>query len=207
MNFEVKSVAAIVLAAGRSRRMGAFKPLLPFGTKTVIETCIDQLTNAGAEQIVVVLGHRGDEIRQQLKQPEVTFAVNADPDAPMSTSIACGIERVDDCAKCVLITPVDHPGVSPETITQIIHEWRTAHTLVQPEYQGRGGHPVLIDLQYRRELLNLDPGQGLRGFFITHRPEVRRLPVDSPFVARDMDTWEDYLALHTEIFGSLPRPV
>jgi CTP:molybdopterin cytidylyltransferase MocA len=184
--------------------MGAFKPLLPFGNSTVIETSLDQLTNAGAEEIVVVVGHRGDEIREHLKQRNLTFAFNADPDAPMSTSIARGIEQLNNDAGCVLITPVDHPAVSSDTITQIIREWKAGHALVQPEHQGRGGHPVLIDLHYRAELQNLDPNNGLRGFFDNHRSAVRRLPVDSPFVARDMDTWDDYLRLHEAVFGHKP---
>jgi molybdenum cofactor cytidylyltransferase len=200
----VKDVAAIVLAAGRSSRMGACKPLLPFGDSTVIETCIDHLDKAGAEEIVVVLGYRGDEVREQLKQRNLTLAFNAVPDAPMSTSIARGVERVSHTAGCVLISPVDHPAVSSDMITQIIRLWKAGHALVQPEHQGRGGHPVLIDLQYREELQKLDPNHGLRGFFVDHRQEVLRLPVDSPFVAQDMDTWDDYLRLHEAAFGRKP---
>ncbi len=153
---------------------------------------------------MVVLGHRGDEIREHLKQRSLTFAFNAHPGAPMSTSIARGIERLDHDTGCVLITPVDHPAVSSHTITQIISAWKAGHALVQPEYQGRGGHPVLIDLQYRAELQHLDPDKGLRGFFDNHRSAVRRLPIDSPFVACDMDTWDDYLRLHEVVFGHKP---
>jgi CTP:molybdopterin cytidylyltransferase MocA len=73
-----------------------------------------------------------------------------------------------------------------------------------PEYEGRGGHPVLLDLNLRRELLNLDSQSGLRGLFAAHRDEVRRVQVASAYVARDMDTWEDYLTLHEEVFGAPP---
>jgi molybdenum cofactor cytidylyltransferase len=200
----VPSVCAIVLAAGRSSRMGAFKPLLPFGNSTVIEACLNHLTDAGVEKLVVVIGHRGDEIRESLRPRDISFAVNPEADAPMSTSIARGIEEMDDAAGCVLIMPADHPAISSSSIAQIIGRWHAGQTLVQPEHDGRGGHPVLIDLSYRQELLNLDPNVGLRGFFDNHRSEVHRLSVDSPFVARDMDTWEDYLALHQEAFGRLP---
>lgn len=185
--------------------MGAFKPLLPFGDSTVIDTCLDSLRDAGVEQIVVVLGHRGDEIREHLVGRDVTFAFNSDPDAPMSASIARGIEQLKEFDGCVLVTPVDHVAVPTDTIAQIIREWRTGQSLVQPEHGGRGGHPVLIDLRYRAELLDLDPAKGLRGLLEQHRADVRRLPVDSPLVARDMDTWEDYLAVHREVFGHPPR--
>ena len=56
-------ISAILLAAGRSSRMGAFKPLLPFGESTVIESCIINLRSAGIEEIIIVIGHRADDVR------------------------------------------------------------------------------------------------------------------------------------------------
>jgi molybdenum cofactor cytidylyltransferase len=200
----VKDVAAILLAAGRSRRMGAFKPLLPFGDSTVIECCIDSLRGAGIDNIVVVVGHRERDIREQLKHSQVTFAVNADPDSEMSASIALGVEQVTSHAWALLLALVDHPAVPLEVNRHLIEEWRRGATLVQPEYAGRGGHPVLIDMAYRDELLALDPAQGLRALFAAHREKVRRVPVASPYVARDMDTWEDYRRLHRDVFGITP---
>ena len=198
-------VAAILLAAGHSSRMGAFKPLLPFGNKSVTEHCITNLRDAGIEEIVVVLGHRGDEVREQLKHYDVSFALNTDPESEMNVSIARGVEMVSPNAKAVLIALADHPGVPSQIIQQVVDEWRrTGASLIQPEHEGRGGHPVLIDLAHRGELLNLDPQRGLRSLFDRHREQVLRLAVDSAFVARDMDTWEDYLRLHQDCFGRLP---
>jgi CTP:molybdopterin cytidylyltransferase MocA len=70
--------------------------------------------------------------------------------------------------------------------------------------KGAAGHPVLVDQRYFGELLHLDRERGLRGFFEQHRAETLRLPVPSPFIARDLDTWEDYVALHQEVFGKPP---
>lgn len=202
----MRDIAAIVLAAGRSQRMGAFKPLLPFGDSTVIESCIDNLRRAGLDEIVVVLGHRADEIRDHLGA-DVRFAVNPDPGSEMSISIARGVEAIGKSFKALLIAPVDHPAVPAEVIAALVDAWRGGARLVQPEYGGRGGHPVLIDLKYRNELLNLDAAKGLRSLFDNHRKEVRRLPAESPYVARDMDTWEDYARLHEEVFGRPPQPM
>ena len=202
----MKDVAAILLAAGRSRRMGEFKPLLPFGDQTVIESSIKNLGAAGINEITVVLGHRAHEVQKQLTNFDVGFACNPDPDSEMSASIAVGVEKISPHVKAILIALVDHPAVPPSVIMQLIDEWQRGDArLVQPEYKGRGGHPVLIDLTYRTALRNLDPQRGLRSLFETHRAEVRRLIVDSPNVARDMDTWEDYLRLHQDVFGKLPR--
>jgi CTP:molybdopterin cytidylyltransferase MocA len=204
----MSNVAAILLAAGRSTRMGAFKPLLPFGGKTVVECCVDNVRAAGIEDIVVVIGHRAEEVCRQLEHCQVRFALNSDHGSEMGVSIARGIEQLDDRAKAVLIALVDHPAVLPETMNLLINEWqRTGARLAQPEHHGRGGHPVLIDLVYREELLHLDPQLGLRGLFDRNRDEVRRVPVDSPFVARDIDTWEDYCRLHEDVFGVPPPEI
>ncbi len=200
-------VAAIILAAGRSRRMGAFKPLLPFDDGTVIESCIKNLRAAEVNQVVVVIGYRGHEISELLKDHEVQFATNPDPDSAMAASIAAGVKEVRPAGQAILITPVDHPAVDPETIKLITERWRRGARLIQPEYKGHGGHPVLIDARYRDEMLHLDPAKGLRGFFAAHAGEVLRLPVSCPYIAQDMDTWEDYLALHQEIFGRAPRRI
>ena len=199
------AVAAIVLAAGRSRRMGAFKPLLPFGEQTVIESCVENLIAANVLEVVVVVGHRSDEIQAALRYAQVRFAINPLADSEMNASIAYGVQEVSHKAEAILIGLVDQPAVEAGTIKTIIETWKRGALLVQPAFNRRGGHPVLIDMQFRDDLLHLDPQEGLRGFFGAHRHEVVRLPVDSPFVARDIDTWEDYLALHQDVFGHQPR--
>lgn len=203
----MNDITAILLAAGRSRRMGAFKPLLPFGDQTVIESCIASLRNAGIRKPIVVVGHRAEEVREALSDLEVSFALNPDPESEMSASIACGMVQLGPDPQAVLIALVDHPAVPPSVIKTLIDEWKRGATLVQPEHLGRGGHPVLIDLGFRKELLTLDPNRGLRAFFEAHRTEIRRVPVKSPYVARDMDTWEDYQRLHEDVFGSSPPGV
>jgi molybdenum cofactor cytidylyltransferase len=200
----LNDISAILLAAGRSRRMGGFKPLLPFGDRTVIESCINNLRAANVRDIIVVIGHRAEDIREKLKALDVTFAFNPDSDSEMSASIARGVEATSNSARALIIALVDHPAVPVETIKILIDEWRGGARLVQPEHKGRGGHPVIIDLAYRDELLALDPDSGLRALFAAHSAEVMRVPVSSPYVARDMDTWQDYQRLHFDVFGVSP---
>jgi molybdenum cofactor cytidylyltransferase len=199
----VKSCSAILLAAGRSSRMGAFKPLLPFGNKTVIECCIDSLRNGGVETIVVVLGHRADDVRKKLTG--VRFAINPDPDSEMGASIAVGLREIPENTQAILIALADHPAVPASVVASVIEEWVEGASIVIPTWQGRGGHPVLVDLRFRSELLNLTESGGLRALFESHREAVRRVAVESPFIARDMDTWDDYTALHLEATGK-PAP-
>jgi molybdenum cofactor cytidylyltransferase len=197
-------VVAILLAAGRSRRMGAFKPLLPFGETTVIRSCIQNLRAGGVDDIVIVLGHKADEVKNSLEDICLDFALNPDRESEMSASIACAVRQLPQETKAVLIALTDQPAVPPEVIKTLLNEWKSGQKLVVPEFGARGGHPVLIDLCFRNELLNLDPGLGLKSLFDAHGNQVRRVAVNSPYIARDMDTWDDYRALHEEIFGVPP---
>jgi molybdenum cofactor cytidylyltransferase len=201
-----ENIAAVLLAAGLSRRMGAFKPLLPFGGVSVAEACVVALREAGAGEVVVVVGHRAEEVRAALAHlPDVRFALNEAEGSEMGVSLARGVEALSEDAEAVLVALVDQPAVPPAEIKRLIEaRRREGARLVVPEWQGRGGHPVLVDLAYRAELLSLVPEKGLRALFDAHRAEVLRVPAASPYVTRDMDTWEDYSTLHTEVFGSPP---
>ena len=194
-------VCGILLAAGRSKRMGAFKPLLPFGNSTVIESCINYLRQGGVDDIVVVVGHRGSEIRDRFRASDLLFAVNDEQESEMGVSIARGVAQIPPDSGATVIALTDQPAVPASIVSSLIEEWHAGAKLAKPEFKGRGGHPVLVDLSLRRELLNLDSAGGLKALFDTHRGAVKRLSVTSPFVARDMDTWDDYLALHQEVFG------
>lgn len=199
-------VAGIILAAGQSSRMGAFKPLLPFGPSTVIETGIQNFRRGGVAHIIVVVGQdsRAQALRTKLKQADVIFAVNPDSESEMAASIACGVRALPESIKAVVINPVDHAAVPPAVIALLIDEWKTGGRLIKPTWNNLGGHPVLIDMIFRQDLLVLDSQAGLKGFLGRHQSLVRRLPVKSNLIARDMDTWDDYRSLHQEVFGVLP---
>jgi len=197
----MNDVSAILLAAGQSRRMGAFKPLLPFGEQTVIESCINYLNEGGAETVVVVLGHRADQVRRRLRDHNVQFALNPDPTSEMDASIAAGVRALPETVRAVIISLVDYPAIPSTVVSELIAEWKKGALLVKPTRDGLGGHPVLVDLKLRDELLSLDPERGLKGLFDKYKDKVGRVEVNSPFVARDMDTWDDYRDLCAEIFG------
>jgi molybdenum cofactor cytidylyltransferase len=199
-----QSCSAILLAAGQSKRMGAFKPLLPFGNKTVIECCIDYLREGGVESIVVVVGHRAEEVRKHLEAHPLIFANNPDPNSEMGASIAAGIRAVPATAEATLIALCDHPAVPASVVSTLIDTWTNGARLVIPTWQNRGGHPVLVDLSFKQELLQLTSTGGLRALFDAHPMAVKRIEVDSPYIARDMDTWDDYVTLHTEVKGGPP---
>src|SRR5215467_494170 len=135
--------AAILLSAGQSRRMGAFKPLLPFGDKTVIECCLDYLHQGGVETIVVVVGHRANEVREKLNERHVILAHNHDPNSEMGASIAAGIRVLPASSAATMIALVDHPVVPPAVVSTLIENWKRGARLIVPTWHGRGGHPVV----------------------------------------------------------------
>jgi molybdenum cofactor cytidylyltransferase len=201
----MSQVAAILLAAGQSKRMGAFKPLLPFGELTVIESCIEYLRQGGVETIVAVLGHRAAALQERLKGLSLDFAFNPDPNSEMGESIACGVSELPPDCEATFIAPTDYPAVPAAVVVTLIASWRKRQAkLLAPQFEGHSGHPVLVDLCFRDQLLNLNPQLGLRGLFDEQRSELVRVPVDSPFVARDIDTWEDYRDLYHAVFASEP---
>jgi molybdenum cofactor cytidylyltransferase len=201
-----EKIAAVLLAAGRSRRMGAFKPLLPFGRASVVEACVSNLHEAGVGEIVVVVGHRAEEVRAALARFEsVRFATNDAPGSEMGVSVARGVGALGEGVTTTLVALVDHPAVPPSAIRSLIEaRERTGARLAVPEWDRRGGHPVIVDSSLREELLRVAPARGLRALFDAHREEVLRVPAASSYVVRDMDTWDDYVALHREVFGCEP---
>jgi len=184
--------------------MGVFKPLLPFGPTTVIQACINYLRKASIESIVVVAGHKADELANALVNEPVKMVVNPLPHSQMNSSIAYGLLSVPADAQALLIALADHPAISSPVIEELVLNWKAGALIAKPTWQDKGGHPVLVDLQFRAELTSLDAAAGLKGFFQKHQELVRRVPVASPYVARDMDTWDDYLSLHMEVFGKRP---
>jgi CTP:molybdopterin cytidylyltransferase MocA len=184
--------------------MGAFKPLLPFGNTTVIQSCIDYLGAGGIDEIVVVVGHQEQNIREHLQDRSVHFAVNQDPDSAMGVSIGCGVRALPTAARATLIALVDYPAVPTAVVASLIAAWKKGAALVIPTWRERGGHPVLVDLHFRQNLQSLDESGGLKAFFTAHAHLVERIAVNSPYVARDMDTWDDYRALYLEVFGGPP---
>jgi CTP:molybdopterin cytidylyltransferase MocA len=173
--------------------MGRFKPLLPFGSSTIIETCLDAITAVGIEQTIVVVGHRAEELQSALAHRSVTFALNPDPDSEMGASIALGIQVLAPDTTAVFLALADQPVITASTYLRLLAERaRTGAQIVVPEFDGHRGHPVLVDLTLRAELLELDQGEGLRGFLDRHALDVVRVPVDSAAVLLDLDTPEQY---------------
>lgn len=185
-------ISAILLAAGESRRMGEFKQLLMVAGKTFIEHCVDTLLASSADEVIVVTGHRESDLRQKLQSRQVRFAYNPDYKEGMSTSIKRGVEAASE-SDAVLITLVDQPLIDVDTIDQLIEVYSKDRPLiVVPRYDGRNGHPIIMDMKLREEILSMDTAQGLKPVREAHAEEVIYVEVASESVLIDFDLPEDY---------------
>lgn len=185
-------ISAILLAAGESKRMGAFKQLLPFEGKTFVQCAVDNLMASGADEIIVVTGHRASDVRAALQDRAVIFAHNADYKSGMSTSIKHGIEAVSKDAEAVLIALADQPQIKAEVIRQLIETWKKDRPLILvPVFDGRNGHPVIFDISLKGEILSVNPREGLRQVVLAHKDEVLRVEATDA-VLIDFDLPQDY---------------
>ena len=149
-DYDASVIPAIVLAAGRSSRMGRAKALLPLGGgETFLTRIVGTFLDAGVDDVVIVVGHERDEIVQTFAASGLParFAVNADYDRGQLSSLLAGIAVVDrPGVSAVLMTLVDVPFVSAATVRAVVdHYRRTRAAVVRPTSGARHGHPLLID--------------------------------------------------------------
>lgn len=187
---------ALILAAGGSRRMGAFKPLLPLRGRTVIACTVDSALQGGAERAVVVTGNRSDEVEAVLKDQfsDRVRTVRSESWAhtDMLRSVQLGAAALGDCDAFFLL-PGDMPLVSPDTFAALAAERERAPAAVLfPVLDGRRGHPPLIDASLIPAILAYRGEGGLRGLWRQYESRIRTVPVEHSGIFTDLDTPEDY---------------
>jgi molybdenum cofactor cytidylyltransferase len=186
-------ICAVVLAAGRSERMGRQKLLLPLGGKPVITRVVDELLRGSVDLILIVVGRDGGLIREALCDRPVQIIENSDPDSDMLGSIRCGLCVLPVTCEGILVSVGDQPGISGELVEEMIRCFHKGEfRIVAPVLEGSRRHPILFSAQFREELLNHHDGNGLRGLLEAHPEQVFQLAVSDRSEIEDMDTPEDY---------------
>lgn len=186
-------ISAIVLAAGRSQRMGAQKLLLPFGSKTVIAHIVDQLTASSVDEIYVVIGCQGKRVSQELSDRPVYIVNNPNYESGMLSSVRCGLEAINQKCRTVLVALGDQPSVTTKLIDQMVHIFACSEKqILVPLYDNRRGHPIIFSSVYRGEISANYDDVGLRGLLHAHKEDIFELPVAEAGVLSDMDYPEDY---------------
>lgn len=185
-------ISAIVLAAGKSERMGRPKGLLPFRGRTFLENILDAVAASSIRGTFVVIGHHRDEISARLHFPNYVF--NADYEQGMVTSFQAGIRALPPDAAGAMLFLVDHPVVDPATIEALIENFAPAHIMI-PVFNGRRGHPVLFAREVLEEILALPASQGANIVVRKDPGRIIEVPVESSGILVDVDTPEDFKRL------------
>jgi len=186
-----RQVAAIVLAAGRSTRMGGPNKLLAeFDGKPLVRIVAEQALASKATDVVVVTGHQADDVRKALQGLNVRFAHNPDYAEGLAGSVKAGIAAVPDSADGALVCLGDMPLISSELINRLIDTFApdNGNLIVVPVSDGRRGNPVLWSRRFFAELMTLDGDIGARHLIAKHAEAVSEVPVEGDSAFLDIDT-------------------
>lgn len=184
---------AVILAAGESRRMGRPKLILPYGERTIIETVVRNAVSSRVDRTLVVLGANRQEIEEKIAGFDVDRVVNAGYREGMFSSVKCGLSALPGSARAAVFMLADQPDVRALAVDALVDAYlREGKGIVIPVFKGKRGHPLLVDLKYRRRVETLSPEVGLRGLLRENPEDILEVSVPSSAVLDDIDYPEDY---------------
>jgi molybdenum cofactor cytidylyltransferase len=190
-------IAAIVLAAGLSRRMGRPKLLLPVEGRPVLRITVEGVLATGVEPVVVVTGTEHRELVDALAGLPVVLVHNPSPEAGQASSIRIGVRALPRETEAVLIALGDQPFVPSRVIGALLAALRkTGKAIVAPRYRDGRGNPVLFGRETFAELLEVSGDQGARSVVERDASRVALVDFDLP-MPQDVDTPEDYRRLRS----------
>jgi molybdenum cofactor cytidylyltransferase len=175
--------------------MGGVKQLLSLGEKRMVEAALVNLQGSRCDEVIVILGFAADEIRPLVEGKErVKVVINPRFAEGMSTSIHQGLKEISTRATGILIALADQPFIPPEVIDELLDQFAAgAKGIVLPVYEGKRGHPVILDRnKYEGELLELQGDVGGKEIVHGHPEDVLEVAVASKGVLMDIDAPEDY---------------
>ncbi len=198
-NEKPERTGGIIVAAGETSADSKSNPLLKIGSITVIKRIVLTFQRAGISPIVIVTGYRGEDIEYHLSDYGVIFLRNEEYErSQMLDSAKIGFKYIKDKTDQVVFTPVNVPMVTPDTIIKLI---TSGEPLIVPSYQGKAGHPLLIDNQLLPDILSYGGSYGLRGAVQRLDVERKLMEVEDEGIIldmEDMDRLDDLLKEHNE---------
>jgi molybdenum cofactor cytidylyltransferase len=190
-------IAGIILAAGRSSRMGRNKLLLELDGKPILAHAVDHALQAGLSEIVVVTGHQASKVRAILGERPVKVIEAREHRLGMSASLKAGLRALSPKAEAALVMLGDMPQVAPALLRRLIGAYNPTEgrSIVLPTVEGKRGNPVLFDRRYFAEMLALEGDVGARHLIGAHDDQVAEIAVEDAGIFTDVDTPEAYARL------------
>jgi molybdenum cofactor cytidylyltransferase len=186
-----RNVAAIVLAAGRSTRMGGpNKMLAELSGKKLVRIATEQALASKASEVIVVTGHQAELVEQALNGLKVKFVRNPDFAGGLASSVKAGISAVSASVDGAVICLGDMPLIDAQLIDRLIEAFAPdrGNLIVVPVAEGRRGNPVLWSRRFFSELMTLDGDIGARHLITKHGEAVAEVPVEGDSAFLDIDT-------------------
>ena len=189
-------ISGVILAAGRSSRLGRPKQLLPLAGVPLLTHVLRSAAASQLDEVVLVLGHEASRIAAAVGEWGQRVVVNPDYAAGQSTSLRAGLGAIDPTAEAALFLLGDQPEVAAPVIDAVIAAYRTSGgPIVVPHYGGQPGNPILFARRLFPALARVAGDEGARGVVRAHATDVVAVPVGEGPPPRDVDTEEDYAAL------------
>jgi len=190
-------VAAILLAAGESRRMGGANKLeLDIHGVPLLRRAAQTLLASRLQHVIAVLGHAADRIRPLLEDLPLEVVVNEAYREGQMTSVYKGLESLSGPCDGIMICLSDQPLLEPADIDRLIDSFagRRRGCVLVPTYRGRRGNPIVLAYRHREKILNGNRNLGCKRFLQENPDLVTTVAMDTDHVVVDLDTRQDYLA-------------
>ncbi len=188
-------IKAIILAAGRSRRMGTPKMQMKIAGQTFLQHISGCLQRNGIRHITVVLGFNAERMTAEMP-PELDYAVNKNFDNGQFSSLQCGLRRVLPDCEAALVCLVDQPHIQDEWVNKITAAFRqTKGDIFVPAFRGKSGHPVLYSASVFPKIMAMAPTQTARDLRSRPNIKTRQVPLDDPGILQDADYPHDIIKI------------
>lgn len=190
-------IAGLVMAAGRSSRMGANKLLLDDGGHPIVATVVDHALAAGLAEVIVVCGHQEAEVRQALAGKAVGIVPCPDFAEGMSASLRCGLKALPQDIDAAFVLLGDMPRVGADLLRRMgaAYNPTEGRSIIVPSFQGKRGNPVLWDHRFFAEMMELAGDVGARHLIGEHADQVTEVEARDAGIMMDVDTPEAYREL------------
>jgi molybdenum cofactor cytidylyltransferase len=188
-------IAAVVLSAGESSRMGRPKALLPIEGETFIGRIVASLKQTQVGRIIVVLGHNSDQLAAAIRPLRVEILINPNYQLGQLSSLQVAVRSLLPDAACdgMLVHLVDHPYIDASLVDRMIQQfYESKKTIVVPRCRGKRGHPVLFSRRLFGELLDAPMDQGAKAVVNAHGDATLEMETDEEGITVDIDTPELY---------------